>query len=103
MKQITQDIFYDAPDWVQSAAVNENGNAYLYECCADDLLCEIIYGRWEVSVLGDSFLFAGKCDATNWQNSAIERKGYRCTDCGYFHVPHQCRECECINCHSLIA
>ena len=28
-KTLTQDVFKDAPDWVRSAAVDENGHAFI--------------------------------------------------------------------------
>ena len=110
MKQITQAIFEGAPNWVKSAAVDADGSAYLNNVSVSQLtkfqgrhyhsgniftddgeLLEV-----QVKFLGYDF------DATDWQNSAIDRKGYRCPKCDYHHSPHQCRECECINCYSLI-
>ena len=31
MKKLTQAVFNDAPDWVNSAAVDEDGTAYLFD------------------------------------------------------------------------
>lgn len=101
MKQLTQAIFNDCPNWVKSAAVDSDGYAYLYEESAELLtLHELEFSNSSWGTARKSL--GGNYDTTNWQNSAIDRKGYRCPKCDYHHSPHQCRECECINCYSLI-
>lgn len=102
MEQLTQEIFNDCPNWVKSAAVDGDGTAFYHDTVSAKLKPWLnvpfptFKGSRYVQEIGVGF------DATNWQNSAIDRKGYRCPKCDYHHSPHQCRECECINCYSLI-
>ena len=73
MKQITQDIFKDAPDWVKSFAVDEDGEGYWYS--VSEKLLKLGDGFWlylqnegaSCDYLGDGF------DASDWRNSAIDR------------------------------
>ena len=39
-KTLTQDVFKDAPDWVRSAAVDENGHAFMNNYPKSDLSSE---------------------------------------------------------------
>ena len=73
MKQLTQAIFDGAPDWVKSAAVDSDGGAYRYECKKRGLSR---FGLlFDVSYAGDRAEFVGEgFDATDWQNSAIDRE-----------------------------
>ena len=99
MQELTQDFFREAPDWVDSAAADASGAGYWYSCGKSELFIVDDWWDWPQS---NNSLYVREVDIIDWKNSAIDRKGYRCPDCGYFHVPHQCRECECINCHNLI-
>lgn len=74
MKQLTQADFDNAPCWIKSAAIDSDGKAYFYACRADDLSAENIRGAWDVMVVNDHCLFFGEYDATNWENSAIDRE-----------------------------
>ena len=74
MKQLTQADFDNAPCWINSAAIDSDGKAYFYECHTDDLSAENIRGAWDVMVGNDCCLFFGEYDATDWQNSAIDRE-----------------------------
>lgn len=73
MKKLTQAIFIDAPDWAESAAVDSDGYAYLYEDSAELLTLhklEFSNTRWGTAKksLGGGF------DTTNWQLSAIDKE-----------------------------
>lgn len=81
MKQLTQAIFKDAPDWVKSAAVDADGSGYFNNVSVSQLTK--FQGRYyhsgniftndgellevQVKFLGYDF------DPTDWQNSAIDR------------------------------
>ena len=74
MKQLSQDVFNCAPDWVKSAAIQADGLVTLYDVTKDKLrpwlgvpFPMMIGGRQSMDV-GDGY------DATNWQNSAIDRE-----------------------------
>lgn len=74
MKKLTQAIFDGAPDWVMSAAIQADGSATLHDVTKDKLkpwldvpFPMMIGGRQSMDV-GDGY------DATNWQNSAIDRE-----------------------------
>lgn len=74
MKKLTQAVFDDAPDWVKSAAIDEDGECYWYS--VSEKLLKLGDGFWlylqnkgaSCDYLGDGF------DHTNWQNSAIDRE-----------------------------
>ena len=85
MKKLTQDDFKGAPDWVKSAAVNEDGSAdYLSIPVAWAVPSEIMgkgvwvvdcslppkdeFWDWKWQTIGKGY------DTTNWQNSAIDRE-----------------------------
>ena len=78
MKQPMQEIFDGAPDWVKSAAIDEDGKGYWFAVTASELSIE--HGEWLAPMIGDFF---GRCDkigyswtvfdTTDWQNSAIDR------------------------------
>lgn len=73
MKKLTQDVFIGAPDWVESAAVDSDGYAYLYEDSAESLIIhelEFSNHRWGTA----KKCLGGGYDASNWQNSAIDRE-----------------------------
>ena len=76
MKKLTQDVFIGQPDWFMSAAIHENGYARLWSVpksnltpCGREFISTSIFGETVYSMpLGDGF------DATDWQNSAIDRE-----------------------------
>lgn len=78
MKQLTQAIFDGAPDWVKSAAVNPDGGAWFYSVGRDDLrvvLTRCESEKWSYTHINDATCeFIGEYDATDWQNSAIDRE-----------------------------
>lgn len=77
MKQLTQAIFKDAPDWVKSAAVDSTSDVYFYavpkkELSFDSDRCWWVYlGKEDNSA---TYSPDGNYDTTDWQNSAIEKE-----------------------------
>lgn len=71
MKQLTQDVFIGQPDSVKSAAVDSDGRAHFYEIPRCNLGYDV--GRWYAG-FGVESPFCGEYDATDWQNSAIDRE-----------------------------
>ena len=73
-KTLTQDVFKDAPDWVKSAAVDQDGDAWGYECTTKDLSYfnrghhAIIHVRHTPYHIGSGY------DAEWWEESAIDRE-----------------------------
>ena len=68
-KQLTQDVFKDAPDWVRSAAVDDDGQAWGYACKKADLQLEHdchYSDNYCYTLIDDGY------DTTNWQHSAID-------------------------------
>lgn len=73
MKQLTQAVFKDTPDWVQSAAVDSDGYCYLYEESSKRL--RVSDNGFDVSYAGSRAAEVnGDFDTTNWQLSAIDRE-----------------------------
>lgn len=78
MKKLTQAVFDGAPDWVESAAVDAGGGAWFYSVEKDDLRvvvtsCES--AQWSCIHINDATCeFIGEYDASDWQNSAIDRE-----------------------------
>ena len=73
MKQLTKSIFSAAPRWVKSAAINADGEVYWYNASKSQLgqtYTEHFINVW----MTRQSKFVGKTDATNWQNSAIDRE-----------------------------
>ena len=78
-KTLTQDVFKDAPDWVKSAAVDEDGVTNYFSVASEHLLA----GK---TAKGGMWLFiptklehkfqriSSGYDTKNWQNSAIDRE-----------------------------
>lgn len=77
MKKLSQDIFIGQPEWVKSAAVDSDGTAYLYTAAASDLFTATDIddedGVWVVTKPDYSWIVVGEYDATDWENSAIDR------------------------------
>lgn len=78
LQQLTQDIFGGAPDCFISAAVDSDGTAYLYTAPSKELTAvtdiEDDEGVWAVSKPNYGWIVVGEYDATDWQNSAINRE-----------------------------
>lgn len=78
MKQLTQAIFDGAPDWVKSAAVNPDGDAWFYSVPKSELKIYLTRDesqQWKcVGIAGFQVDYIGNYDASNWKNSAIDRE-----------------------------
>ena len=85
MKQLTQAIFKDAPDWVKSATVDSNGELWFYNVKSSELQImshtAIDYEYWYMKSdrMEDWASFypakvSDGYDTTNWKNSAIDRE-----------------------------
>jgi len=72
MKNLTQDDFKFVPDWADCLAIDADGDLHAFNCYKEflTLLCDghqgVIGSYWE--------RVATDYDATNWQNSAIDRE-----------------------------
>lgn len=76
-KTLTQDDFKGAPDWVKSAAVDENGTAWRYGVPKCNLIANAdtgLHHTYKVTSLSDCEQFGTGYDTTNWQHSAIDRE-----------------------------
>lgn len=80
MKKLTQDVFKDAPEWVRSAAVDKNGDAYWYSTDKSMLYAGRFFHQFSYSqTLGENLARQCYCigdgySTKNWQNSAIDRE-----------------------------
>ena len=78
MKKLTQDVFIGAPDWVKSAAVNADSDAWFHSVPKSELkiwLTRDESAEWKcVGVTGVQVDYIGQYDATDWQNSVIARE-----------------------------
>lgn len=77
-KTLTQDVFKDAPEWVRSAAIDSDGEAYFYEVSKENLIPDSS-GMWffykvNPKRLYDCVAIETGYDTTNWQHSAIDRE-----------------------------
>lgn len=84
MKQLTQAIFDGAPDWAESAAVDSDGEAYVFNAYAWQLSISD-WGDFDTNAYDEDLpnypehlntcKYMGKgYDTTNWQLSAIDRE-----------------------------
>lgn len=72
VKQITQEVFNDAKPEVKSAVMDLLGRIWLFECTRSHLTPN--HRSW-VSDIETAFYFHSELnDATDWQNSAIDRE-----------------------------
>ena len=84
MKKLTQAVFDGAPDWVASAAIDEDGSAVWYSSYSCQLLADKLGGEHHINAYVedlpnypehlDKFKLVGiGYDPTDWQDSAIDR------------------------------
>lgn len=72
-KKLTQAVFNGQPDCIKSAAIDKDGDVWLYQVTRDKLIVDEVEGEheddseWRVTFAGSEY------DATDWQNSAIDR------------------------------
>ena len=72
MKQLTQAIFDGAPDWVNSFAIDANGELHAYSVLKKWLQIDDNYHH---APLGSySEYYDSDYDNSDWQNSAIDRE-----------------------------
>lgn len=73
MKQLTQEVFKNAPDWVKSASIDVEGDLIFHGCKADDLIISPACG-WFISTnqCRSSIVDKGY-DAEFWEESPIDR------------------------------
>lgn len=74
MKQLTQAIFDGQPDWVKSAAVDSDTDGYLYSVAKSELRVGGIWWAYRHNPDATCELIGKGYDASNWQNSAIDRE-----------------------------
>ena len=71
-KELTQDVFFNQPENINSAHIDANGIAFLNECMISQL--KIIDGQHISTVLGSwQKPIGGGYKIENWKNSAINR------------------------------
>ena len=78
-KTLTQDVFRDAPDWARSAAIDEDGHAFMNNYPKSNLYIGQLAGIGAHLIPLDKpdikIWFIGKgYDTTHWQHSAIDRE-----------------------------
>ena len=73
MKKLTQDVFKNAPDWLRSAAVDEDGWAWGYSVDTSFLSIDDNGSEW-IANIGKCMCLGNGYDITNWQQSAIDRE-----------------------------
>lgn len=92
MKQLTQEVFRNAPDWAKSADLISSGHGFYRSVTKDKMR---VAGLWrslrsKEDVCGyrsqmieqgyydsrSKYIPATEFDRTNWQNSAIDREFY---------------------------
>jgi len=74
-KVLDQSVFDGLPPEYRWAAVDEDGETYAHAVKPE---CHFYSGRWVQPIIrGSLALFGGDHDATNWQNSLIERQSSR--------------------------
>lgn len=105
--QLTQKVFEGALPVVKSAVMDSQGRVWLFECVKAHLTPN--HRSWVSDIETGFYYYGGGFDATDWQNSAIDRgvievkPGYTCGDCGYHHEPHQMRTTFCEGCDTLLS
>ena len=75
-KTLTQDVFKGAPDWVNSAAVDEDGYAWGYAVDTLFLSIDDNGDKW-IANFGKCMCLGKGYDTADWQNSAIDREWVR--------------------------
>ena len=73
-KTLTQDIFKGAPEWVRSAAVDQDGDAWGYGCTTKDLSYFNRGHHAMIHVKHPPYHIGSGYDAEWWEESAIDRE-----------------------------
>ncbi|WIF21987.1 hypothetical protein [Shewanella phage vB_SbaS_Y11] len=71
MKQLTQAVFDGALPVVKSAVMDSQGRVWLFECVKAHLAPN--HRSWVSDIETSFYYYGGGFDATDWQNSAIDR------------------------------
>lgn len=71
MKQLTQEIFNGMPKWVKSARIDAKGKLVVYSL-ESSLVTRILNN--EILLPWNCGIWDSGYDATDWQNSAIDRE-----------------------------
>lgn len=72
MKKLTQEVFDNAPDWVNCFAIDGNGELHGYSVLSKNLKND---DKYHHAPLGSySEFFDDGYDTTGWQQSAIDRE-----------------------------
>lgn len=75
MKKLTQETLKNADDEVKSAAVDSNGEAWMYTCPKADLL--LLNSIWGVREGIKRYWIGWGYDTTDWDKSAIDRELFK--------------------------
>ena len=69
--KLTQKVFQDASPAVKSAVMDSQGRVWLFECAKSHLTPN--HRSWVSDIETGFYYHGGGFDATDWQNSAIDR------------------------------
>ena len=72
MKKLTQAVFKNALPQVKSAVMCSQGQVWLFECTKRHLTPN--HRSWVSDIETGFYYYGGGFDATDWQNSAIDRE-----------------------------
>lgn len=72
-KLLTQEAFKDAPEWVESMAVDEDGYLWGYAVGTLFLSIDDNGDKW-IANFGKSVCLGNEYDTTDWEHSAIDRE-----------------------------
>lgn len=107
MKQLTQEVFEGALPEIKSAVMCSRGRVWLFECAKSHLTPN--HRSWVSDIETGFYYYGGGFDATDWQNSAIDRvkqsevlDKFECIHCGEVYVRHQLRTTFCDNCDRVL-
>ena len=70
--QLTQKIFKGEPAKIKSAVMDSQGRVFLFECNKKHLTPN--HRSWVSDIETGFYFYGGGFDATDWQNSAIDRE-----------------------------
>lgn len=105
--QLTQKAFEGALPAVKSAVMDSQGRVWLFECFKAHLTPN--HRSWVSDIETGFYYYGGGFDATDWQNSAIDRvkqsevlDKFECIHCGEVYVRHQLRTTFCDNCDRIL-
>ena len=74
MKKLTQDVFKGAPNLVLSAAIDGDGDLWFFGCKALHLIPGGCLAWFQAKIRCKYAVVVRYYDATDWQNSTIDRE-----------------------------